>query len=619
MEKHMSTLQLTKKRSPLARLNGFYQSPLCDYLFFLSGPVLLYVLVELLNNNKPFGSFSTLQVVLNLFWYYIIFFISFLISRRIKSAAIISSSLIYAIGTINHYVFAFRGRTLFPGDLLSLKTAANVMGNYDYTPDKIQIYTFIALLLYILLIILRPKRERKKHSILFTGITLLLTGFFIITFFFTPFVSQVNLKPSLWSTRGNGLFLNFSLSLKYSSGDKPEGYSDGAAESLMSAYSSDSPAALSDNAPENVIVIMGESFADLKVYSDFPVTENPTPFYDSLDNADNCIKGFAYSSVFGGTTANSEYEFLTGNTMSFFPTSAVPYQLNVDKHSSSMVSQMKALGYRTLAMHPYLASGWNRVAVYESFGFEEVLFKNDFTNRAYMRNYITDQCNYENLVRKVEEKEKGEKLFLFNITMQNHSGYSVDYNGLPDTIRADGVLKDAYPKLDQFLSLMKQSDLALEWLLDYFSALDERTIILIFGDHQPQIETGFIEMMIGGDFESRHAESQQLRQMVPYILWANYDIEEAEGGDLSINYLSSLLFEKAELPMTAYQKFLSELSKKLPVINALGFKTDENEFYGEIGELPEDYKKLAEEYNFIQYNETHEGKSKNFPFFSLSQ
>ena len=45
-----------------------------------------------------------------------------------------------------------------------------------------------------------------------------------------------------------------------------------------------------------------------------------------------------------------------------------------------------------------------------------------------------------------------------------------------------------YPRAEQFLSLMKLSDEVLGELIEYFEGVDEKTLIVFFGDHQPSLE-----------------------------------------------------------------------------------------------------------------------------------
>ena len=73
-----------------------------------------------------------------------------------------------------------------------------------------------------------------------------------------------------------------------------------------------------------IIAIMNESFADLSVLGEFATNFELTPFMNSLK--ENTIKGYALASVYGAKTPNSEWEFLTGNSMAFLPEGSVVYQ-----------------------------------------------------------------------------------------------------------------------------------------------------------------------------------------------------------------------------------------------------------------------------------------------------
>lgn len=53
-------------------------------------------------------------------------------------------------------------------------------------------------------------------------------------------------------------------------------------------------------------------------------------------------------------------------------------------------------------------------------------------------------------------------------------------------------MEGKYPKVDQYLSLIKKSDTALQELIEYYSQVDEPTIICIFGDHQPSGGVGVL-------------------------------------------------------------------------------------------------------------------------------
>ena len=587
-------------------------------------PLLAFSLVEYLNYNDPWQDFSPVQIGLNLIWYYLLELIFYYIRGRRVSAAKWALGIAWGLGMTNHYLISFRGRTLFPGDFLTLGTALNVAGGYDYSLDQMQLNTLLILVLALLALSLLPKEERIPFAWRRFLPPVGIAGVVLAVFFCTGFVENQGIEPSMWTTRGNGLALNFSVCLKYMRVEKPEGYSGESLENVTEGNASDGTSVTvtdpdGTTRPVNVIVIMNESFSDLSVLPGVETNMDAMPFLRSL--TENTIKGYAYSSVFGGTTANSEYEFLTGNTTAYLPAGTVPYQMYVSDGDPTLVSQMSALGYHTIAAHPYRSSGWNRPSVYSNFGFDEVYFESDFQDREYMRGdsktgYVTDRCDYENLIRMYEEKEAGEPLFLFNVTMQNHSGYQMAWTNLPREVWLTGELEGRFQTVNQYLSLVYQSDQAFEELISYFSQVDEPTMILLFGDHQPQVATNFYTDVLGNDPDTALA---QKKQMTPFFLWANYDIPEVEGVELSLNYLSALLMDAGNLPMTGYQKYLLELWETAPVINTVGVRDADGNWYGENEALPAGLEEAVSGYQMLLYNNIFDKSNRLENFFSLTE
>lgn len=107
--------------------------------------------------------------------------------------------------------------------------------------------------------------------------------------------------------------------------------------------------------------------------------------------------------------------------------------------------------------------------------------------------------------------------------------------------------------------------------------------------------------------------------MVPFALWANYDIPEAEGVELSLNYLSSLLVDTANLPMTGYQKFLTGLRETVPAVNTVGILDAGGTWHGENEALPADLEEAMETYKVLLYNNIFDKSNRLENFFSLAE
>ena len=583
---------------------------------FLLGPWLSYIMVEVLNNNNPFTAHSTEQDLLNLIWYYLIFWLFRMILGRKVLAGGVSAVVCFLFGLANHYVLSFRGRIIFPCDLLTLDTAAVVAKSYDYTPDK-QIWIALAvlggyfLLLLLAHIVYHPKgRQRLGRKLLWGSIAGMVI--YLFAFFFTPLLPTIGIYTQQWRTQQNGFLLNFTTAIRYSFVSEPDGYDADKVAQTARSYRSQSVTDAGD-LPANLIFIMNESFSDLTAaFPNLELSEDPLAFYHSL--TENTVKGTMISPVTGGGTANVEFEYLTGDSLAFLPSSTVAYQLYLYDGCPSLVSQAKDLGYHTIAFHPYLSSGWNRTSVYPWLGFDEVHFQEDVRDPQYIRNYVSDLSDYEQLFRWTEENDG--PTMIFNVTMQNHSGYSQGWNNLSGDVNVTGGAKSS-SITTQYFSLMKESDQAIQALVEHYSQVDEKTMIVFFGDHQPPLGNTFFETLYGKKLDERDPEEVQQAYETPFFIWVNYDIPERDDLRISSNYLGVLAAEVAGLPLTGYQQLLSRLMDALPVASTAGYVTAEGQITQEVEELPGYVQSLYREYELAAYNHLFDEKHHPEDFFSL--
>ena len=283
--------------------------------------------------------------------------------------------------------------------------------------------------------------------------------------------------------------------------------------------------------------------------------------------------------VFGSMTSNSEFEFLTGDSVAMLPSNSIAYQFNVQPNTWSMVSTVRAQGYRAVAMHPYPGENWNRKTCYANMGFDEFLDWDFFEGSEQLRYYTSDQGDFEKVIQAVEEKEyPQDKLFIFNVTMQNHGGYEGTFDEFDQTVWLTGDMEGKYPKADQYLSLVKRSDDAFAYLLDYFSHSDEPTMIVMFGDHQPSVEDEFFDEIYGTPSSEVPVKDRLMWYETPFVIWTNYDQPSKDMGKLGAVYLSSYVLKLAGLDMPLYNQFLLNMSQTYPVLHFLGFYDKEGNY-----------------------------------------
>lgn len=537
-------------------------------------PVIGYVIFETTTGNLFSISFN--RALINLAFYYLIYGLVYLCVNRFRVAMIGTTAVLYVIAAVDYYVLQFKGSPLLlPQDLFAWKTAAAVVDNYKISLSR-SVVLGALLLAATIFLLLHTKVEKLnwKRRGIFAGIYLLFCTGWITAFYKYDVkltLADINDDIFWWSLPGSyqdfGYATSTAILVRSMVFEKPEGYSPDAVEQMAEDISYQRKP-VSEVTPENIIVIMNESLSDMRVIGDYATNKEYFPFLQSLD--ENTIKSNFYVQVFGGGTSNTEYEVLTGNSMSFLPYVISAFQAYSKPEEYGLVSTLKSQGYTTVAMHPNISSNWNRKQVYQYMGFDEFISSSGYQDSERLRNYVSDQGDYERLVQRYEEKEEGEKFFVFNVTMQNHGGYEEVFPEFEEEIQVTGELA-GYPQTDRFLSLMKKSDEAFAWLVDYFSQVDETTMIVLFGDHQAAVETEFYEKLYGKSLKDLTAEEADKQYITPLVIWTNYEMEERQIEKISANYLGSLILELANLELTTYNEELLSTFEKVPAIGKNGY------------------------------------------------
>ncbi|MFT4104877.1 MAG: LTA synthase family protein [Lacrimispora sp.] len=593
-------------------------------------PCASYILFEYVTGNL--SAISPSMAVLNIGWIYLLYLTAFAVSGSTGIGIPVMAVFLYFVSAAEYLVTSFRGRPIMIWDVLALRTAMSVAGNYEFILTEEMYLAFLGVQAICLFAFLFPRRAkgRKRRLILAGGSAGVIVSFCM--WFYTFLIPSKGLEINMWEVNETyqeyGYVLSTAVSFNYTVQKKPKGYSlskvkqiyDSVREEnqVLLAQAGESDAETEENTtPVNIICIMNESLSELKTAGSFETNQEYFPFLNSLK--ENTVKGSLAVPVFGSLTSNSEYEFLTGNSISLLQANSIAYQFNVKPDTYSLVSTLKSQGYETVAMHPYPRENWNRQECYRNLGMDEFLAIEDYEGSEELRNYVSDKADYQKLIERVESKENPEdKLFIFNVTMQNHGGYESDYDNFQQEVWLTGNLKGKYPKTDQYLSLVKKSDEALEYLISYFKQSDEPTMIVLFGDHQPSVEDEFFDEIAGMPSDLVPNEDRLKWYQTPFLIWTNYESQAEEKGKLGAVYLGSELLKRANVQMTPYQQFLLTMEETFPVVHPIGCYDKEGTYYSwDDLRMPENpYRDLIASYEYLVYNHTFDGK-KYREMFSL--
>lgn len=614
------------------RLKSQKLNRIMGFVVLLLMPIFLMAITEALNNVFVFNM-RALGFLGNYLVILLAYFIIFALSGSFKTAYLTINVICVGLAAAHSYLMDFRGTPFQPMDFFSISTAKGVANTYDFTPNH-KIVT--AALLFVLLTVICIKIKTPKYTVPTKIISRAFTGTFttvvMIIFYFTSIFTDLGVRPDFWNqTYGYsnyGFVLNFFTNTRYLYMSKPENYDPTKIKDMLEEKEDETqPDEEFTKSTPNIICIMNESLSDLSVLGDFETNIDYMPFMSSLKK--NTIRGNLYVPVIGAGTSNTEFEFLTGHTTAFLPSGSNAYMLYVKNPMASLTSTLEAQRYSSYAIHPYYADGWRRTEVYSNFGFNafdglenimDVSLMDEFTDNGsdpnflqqiveerypnqknmLVRQYVSDDYNYDLLIKDFENRDKKLPYYAFNVTMQNHGGYTTYCDNFEEKVHLTNTTKE-YPKVNQYLSLVKRSDTAFKKLINYFKNVDEPTIICMFGDHQPNVESEFVSELLGAkDLSNLTPAQEQKRHMTPFIIWANYDIEEQEIDMLSSNYLSSLVLKTAGVELTDYNEYLLKLSQKLPVINTVGYIDKNGTHYKWSDVSP--YTKILSKYEQIQYN-----------------
>lgn len=577
--------------------------PVIRILFALVIPLGCFYTFETLTHQM--STMIELAKRLNIAFYYWLFLFVFFIAGRTSISMAICVAAIAIIGVGNYFVVMFRSNPIVLWDIYSFETAMSVADNYVFSVDW-ALAEHIAMFILMLIVGVRTNiRLNKKILRPILTVAMCIPAYFYISYLWQDNLERnTGLNDTLFNAKymhsKDGFFVSFILDIHFLQIEEPKNYSDEYALSLLNEQEVEkveTPEELPD-----IIAIMDETFSDPAVLGEFETNKDYMPFVHSILRGEvaNTISGYTDVSVLGGNTANSEFEFLTGNSMAFFPNGSVPYLQYIRDGISTIVPQLEEYGYTTYGTHPYRAKGWNREFIYDLMGFDYRYFQGSFPFEDKLRNYVSDEADFKSILEWRNNTEG--PFFMFNVTMQNHSNYGGDFDNFDPQIVAKFKNTSSNKYLNKYLSLMYETDQDVASLLSELSQSDRKTIVVFWGDHQPNdYVVRPIYKEYGLDFDNQTYEQQQQRQKTPFFIWANYDIQEQTNVEISLNYLNILLFETAGLQLDEYQTFRKNLWQgQIPMMNAVGYRNDDGDLV-EYDDAPEEIQNLLNEYQNIQY------------------
>ena len=502
---------------------------------------------------------NTRAMLMNYLIYLSINFIFYLIINRLNIANIAFFIALNALGMVNYNKLILKGENLVFWDMFQAVDAAKAVTE-THLEINWQIVFVVLMMVLVALWQILGHRQRRKGTFRIRAFLLCAVVLSFITvgvLFNDDTLNRLYLTNYDWNYdqnyKENGFILCYIMNLQNAVISKPEGYSEKEVEEAVENIKTvvdeaDLSYTSEDIENPNIVVIMCESFSDITVANDgIEFDEDIMPNIHATN--DNVIKGYIVTSIFGGGTANSEFEFLTGNSCAFLPTGSVAYNTYVEEDTDSIIQILKDRGYETIAVHPYDREFYHRCDIYSYFGFDDFITEEYFAEDAERKKgYISDHEVYKMIISQFEQKDEDTPFFNFTVTMENHTPYTDTTNGVIG-VKYDET-KYVSSKIEQVgvhAKGVKDGDALFGELKDYFSQVDEPTIVVLFGDHHPYISNTVNQ--------NSSNLNEQTKFYTPYIIWANYEIETKTDYIIPSSTLSSVVLTAANIEIPDYLKY----------------------------------------------------------------
>ncbi len=406
----------------------------------------------------------------------------------------------------------------------------------------------------VLLAIKVPNQAERNWIRISTSAILMLL--FFVTFSIeskadsTYLKSKFNITDIPWDQKGtyeqDGVIAGFTLNMKWMTQPKPKGYTKAAIENIINQSVQSK---VNNTEKPNIIVIMNEAFWDPTRMTNVQFNKDPLPYFHQLQQKQT--SGNLNVSVFGGSTANTEFEALTGLTTQLLPAGSIAYLNYVNKPIPSLPYILREQGYDTTAIHTWHSWFYNRSAVYKYLGFDRFISAEYMVNPVPHGAFIHDQTMTDQIIEKLTTNNNGKPNFIFGVTTLNHGPYNPNlkypYANMEVNLKDGAFTKEAKGILEVYSDNLTEIDKELKRLIAAINATHKKTILVFFGDHLPLLGNNFDVYRETGYYQENNTYDEYLKMhSTPLLIWDNFS-QKKENLNIGSSLLSPIILNRAGL------------------------------------------------------------------------
>ena len=490
---------------------------------------------------------SPLVFLYNSLIIFVTFLIVYFFKRRLLVRVLISGLWIF-LGTINGILLLARVTPFGYTDLKLVKDLFAMQNNYFNVYQEVAvIFVVIAFILFNIWVWKKgPKYQGNVNRIL---AMIILASSFIWLPLVTNAAVHTNLLTEYFDNIAEGyekygFVYGFSTSVVDRGMGKPKNYSKETIENIESTVTTPDTiyANATDQDTPNIIVVLLESFIDPSHVTFLECSEDPIPNFHNLTK--NYTTGYLEVPVVGAGTANTEFEILTGMNMKYFGTGEYPYKTILKKTScESIASDLSDLGYGTHVVHNNTASFYSRSNAFSKMGFDtftskELLNINELTP---LGTWATDHVLL-GAVNDCLNSTPDRSDFVYTITVQGHGTYPTEQIiENPEIMVSGGDTQEENYQWEYYINQIHEVDKFIGDLVDMLSKRDEKTMLVLFGDHLPSLNLTDEDMQRGSIF------------MTKYATWNNFELKKQDENVTAFQLLAAVTQETGNHEGTIFE------------------------------------------------------------------
>lgn len=482
-----------------------------------------------------FGS-HPLAFLFNSFMIFFTLSIAMLFKKRVFATFFISA-VWFGLGVTNFVIRSSRKSPFAASDFRNLTEGLKVIQKY-YTVPQIVILCLViaALVACIIFIAIRTPKVKQKINYLLSALVIAVSfGMIMIINYVSNATGLIprqfgNLVRA-YDTYGFGYM--FSCSLFRNGVSKPKDYSPGKVNDVVDSVENNdknnNDNDKNDIDKPNIIFLQLESFFDATNVKGLEFSEDPIPNIRKL--YEKFPGGYLSVPSFGAGTANTEFETMTGMNLDDFGPGEYPYKTVLQSTAcESICYYLSNYGYTTTALHDNTGGFYDRNRVFSRLGFDS------FVSIEYIEKYeknpigwVKDKCLTDEIVGILDST--GTPDYIYTISVQGHGDYPENTDGLDLPVKVTNNNVTGNPNgFEYYVNQTHEMDAFVAELIDALSKRNEKTILVIYGDHLPTFDITDDDLKNGDIYQTQ------------YVIWNNYNLQ-IENKDLQAYQLSAYLMK----------------------------------------------------------------------------